>query len=210
MQSETYARKLGFSEKATNATEDELEPGIQKLINKYFETFTARMKQGTNIIFTGVAGSGKTSVLACIAKRLTTIDDDEIFKGYYRGDDFRNHVNYFKFYDICKILADTDLANKAERDSAICKMENGVILFIDDFDTNVQNKRVLIELQHIVEMRYTKQLPTFITTTLTKENLAANEDFTNIYDKLRANGVFTIIKRKSIRDDEERAANEWL
>lgn len=145
-------------DKASGRTEFEIaQDSIIRALN-FAENFG---KEFSNLLITGAAGTGKTFLANCIAKKLI---DNNVSVLYLSAIDF---------FDLCKKsrMAGQDELKDAEHELNF--VINAECLIIDDLGTENVSASTASQLFNCIEKRFLGKRPTVITTNLTKEDISS-------------------------------------
>ncbi|MGN0164756.1 MAG: ATP-binding protein [Lachnospiraceae bacterium] len=123
----------------------------------------------TNLLITGNAGTGKTFLANCIAKKLIEKGISVLY------------LSAVDFFDLCRNYRTAQQDEMKNAANELNFVLNAECLIIDDLGTESGTAATNSQLFNCIEKRYLKQLSTVITTNLTKEDLG-----TRYSDRIRS------------------------
>jgi len=129
---------------------------VYTLIKSWCEKFPQVTKINVNIM--GGSGSGKTFLMECVANELMKKSVAVTYKTAFEFNELARMYHIGKSYDFSDLM-------------------NAEVLFIDDLGTEPVLKNITKEyLYNLINTRQNKNLPTFITTNLSLENILSRYD----------------------------------
>lgn len=151
----------------TFANDDRQNPKLSDAMQNYVNNFTEFRKDGKGLLLSGVVGTGKTYLAACIANAL-------IEKGY--------RVKMTKFTD----LVNTIQGMFEGKQRFINSLNDYQLLIIDDLGAERSSEYMQEMVFNIIDSRYRSGLPLIITTNLTLEEIKKPQDIghSRIYDRI--------------------------
>jgi len=174
---ENQIKRLGFGKTYLNSNFQRIRP--KQEIKQFTKNLETNLSEGRGLVVMGNVGSGKTSVLAYLARYALKRNID---------------VGYSYLPNLISQLLDRD----ARADTKIMTQRTSLLL-LDDFGVEYANDFFCSIFDEIIEYRYAHKKSTVITTNLTEKYLSSDGRFKRVIDRLKERNDLIVCAGKSMR-----------
>ena len=178
----TYNKDLPKNWTSKNFDNFERESGSQ--LDMVVKVLSKRdLNDPVGVFLSGGAGCGKTHLLLSLMSRLAWFY-------YYAQNGINDQIKFYNYSDLCGILRQDP--NNFE---LFCKIRKPAYLFIDDLGVSKTSDFVQEKIYSIFNYRVENELPTFVSTNLTIQEIA-NEFTERMTSRIKQSSVWVELKNQ--------------
>jgi len=182
-----------YSVEGSNQAESDSKKSVLMMAKAIADNFAAHQKKGSQIVFAGSVGTGKTHLANAIA--LSVIEQGKT-------------ALYATVTDIIRLVRDTwSRASKKTESQIVNELVNINLLIVDEIGVQYGTESERIILFDIIDKRYRDVKPTIFITNLSKQGML---EFVGerSFDRIREGGLWIDFKWKSYRSSKVQTIGE--
>lgn len=177
---EEWMKSVGIGERYWEATRD----GIREnhdLICDYLDNLKENVADGRGLILSGPTGTGKSGVLALIAKQAESIGS-------------------CKYLTVTRLMRGLiDISRKQSNENDMQSYPRWKLLLLDEFGSAYEHDYVFAAFEDYIGWRYDNKLATCIATNLTPEGLKSAPNYARMLDRWRGTCLPVVMSGESLR-----------